>query len=195
MTLDMPAALLVGGASRRMGRPKADLPWEGTTLASWQAERLARLFAEVWVVAKAGQDLPATAGRRLDDSAREPAALHGLTRALEAARGRVFVLAVDLPLLPEALIVEIARRGASTPARALVPEADGRLQPLSAVWDPSVLPLARRRAQEGRLSVSELAREAGAEILPREAWGSFDPEGSAFRNLNTPSDLVTGARA
>jgi molybdopterin-guanine dinucleotide biosynthesis protein A len=88
MRLEMPAALLVGGSSRRMGRPKAELPWRGTTLAGWQAERLSRLFGEVWVVAKAGQPLPETAGRRLDESAAEPAAISASSARSKRRPGR-----------------------------------------------------------------------------------------------------------
>ena len=189
----MPAALLVGGASRRMGRPKAELPWRGTTLAQWQGSRLSRMFREVWVVAKAGQEIPETPARRLDERADPPAAIHGVMRALEEASGRVFVLAVDLPYLPDSLIDRIARQGAATPAPALLPEAEGRLQPLAAVWDVAVLPAARRRVEAGDLSLTDLARAVGAEILVAEAWTGLDPDGMAFRNLNSPADLPAAA--
>jgi molybdopterin-guanine dinucleotide biosynthesis protein A len=195
MRLEMPAALLVGGSSRRMGRPKAELPWRGTTLAGWQAERLSRLFGEVWVVAKAGQPLPETAGRRLDESAAEPAAIFGLIRALEEAPGKIFVLGVDLPLLPDALISLIARRGAESSSRALLAEAQGRLQPLAAVWDAAILPQARARAGAGKLAMTDLARAVGVEVLPREEWADLDAEDTAFRNINTPADLAAAATA
>jgi molybdopterin-guanine dinucleotide biosynthesis protein A len=195
MSLPMPAALLVGGASRRMGRPKADLPWQGTTLAAWQAARLSRLFPEVWIVAKEGQRLPEAPGRRLDEAAEDPAALHGLIRALEEARGKVFVLAVDLPFVTDALVSRIAQEGARCAAPAFLPESEGRLQPLAAVWDAAILPEARRRRSDGLLSLTELARAVGAEVLPADAMADLNPGGTAFRNLNTPADLTAAATA
>ena len=47
----------------------------------------------------------------------------------------------------------------------MVPRAEGRLQPLAAVWRRAVLPLARRRIEAGELSLHGLAEEVGAEII------------------------------
>ena len=52
MTFPMPAAVLAGGASRRMGRPKAALAYGAGTLLEFQTGRLAELFEEVLVVVK-----------------------------------------------------------------------------------------------------------------------------------------------
>ena len=45
--IPMPAAVLAGGASRRMGRSKAALPYGAGTLLEFQTGRLADLFEEV----------------------------------------------------------------------------------------------------------------------------------------------------
>ena len=66
----------------------------------------------------------------LEDEARH-AAIHGLVRALEEAADRVFVLAVDLPALPPALIRAIAARSLASEAAAVLPRAGGRIQPLA----------------------------------------------------------------
>ena len=52
MRIPMPAAVLAGGASRRMGRSKAALPYGAGTLLEFQTKRLAKIFEEVFVVAK-----------------------------------------------------------------------------------------------------------------------------------------------
>jgi molybdopterin-guanine dinucleotide biosynthesis protein A len=180
----MPAAVLAGGASRRMGRPKAALPYGAGTLLEFQTERLAALFEEVLVV---GKEAPEKTGpaRVVLDGVPGHAAIHGLVRALEEARDHVFVLAVDLPALPPALIRTIALRGLSTEAPALVPRAEGRLQPLAAVWRRCALEAARRRIAAGELSLHGLAEEVGAEVLDEEQWREADPSGNAFANLNT----------
>ncbi|MEI4896503.1 NTP transferase domain-containing protein, partial [Klebsiella pneumoniae] len=71
------------------------------------------------------------------------ASIHGLARALEEARDRVFVLAVDVPAMPPALARWLAERALAPDALAVVPRADGRLQPLAAVWRRAALVEAR----------------------------------------------------
>ena len=97
----------------------------------------------------------------------------------------MFVLAVDLPGLPPAVIRLIAGRSLTSNAAAVVPRADGRLQPLAAVWRRSALPAIQRRIAEGHPSLQELVREVGAEILEEADWRAVDPSGFAFENLNT----------
>lgn len=185
MKLSMPAAVLAGGASRRMGRPKAALAYGAGTLLEFQTGRLATLFEEVLVVVKERPSFPVGPARIVLDHGSEHASIHGLVRALEEARDRIFVLAVDLPAVPPALLTAIAERSLASEAAAVVPRADGRLQPLAAVWRRSVLPAAERRIASGDLSLHGLAEEVGAEILEEAEWRRVDPSGAAFANLNT----------
>ena len=183
--IPMPAAVLAGGESRRMGRPKAALPWGAGTLAEHQTGRLARLFEEVWLVVKEEPGPAAGPARVLFDGVAEHAAIHGLRRAVAEARDRVFVLAVDLPALAEAVIREIARRGLETERAAVMAEAGGRLQPLAAVWRREALPELDRRLARGERSLHGLAEAVGAEIIPERDWRAFDPSGNSFVNANT----------
>jgi molybdopterin-guanine dinucleotide biosynthesis protein A len=187
MKIAMPAAVLAGGASRRMGRPKAALPYGASTLLEYQTSRLAELFDEVLVVAKEAPDFAAGPGRVVLDHTADHAAIHGLVRALEEAEDRVFVVAVDQPAVPPALLRAIAFRSLEGDAAAVVPRAGGRLQPLVAVWRRLCLGRARARAEGGDAgrSLHDLAREVGAEIFDESEWSAIDPSGTAFANLNT----------
>lgn len=188
MKLPMPAAVLAGGASTRMGRPKAALPWGSGNLLEFQTTRLATLFREVFVVVKEQPDFGVGPARVLIDPSPEFAAIYGLVRALEEAEDRIFVLGVDLPAMTHDVVREIAFRGLHTPAPALVPEANGRLQPLAAVWRKSAARFAQNRMARGLLSLTALAEEVGAEILAESDWRKLDPSGNAFANVNTISD-------
>jgi molybdopterin-guanine dinucleotide biosynthesis protein A len=190
MKIAMPAAVLTGGASRRMGRPKAALPYGASTLLEYQTTRLAALFDEVLVVAKEPPDFPVGPARVVVDRVAERAAIHGLIRALEEAEDRILVLAVDHPAVPPALLRAIAYRSLDGDASAVIPRAGGRLQPLAAVWRRSCLDPARRRVGAGDLSLHGLAREVGAEVFAESEWSSIDPSGSAFSNLNTLADYA-----
>ena len=63
----LPLLVLAGGQSRRMGRDKATLEWEGTPLLLRVIRRLAPVAAGVWVAARPWASAPArrvSAGRR-----------------------------------------------------------------------------------------------------------------------------------
>jgi molybdopterin-guanine dinucleotide biosynthesis protein A len=181
----MPAAVLAGGASRRMGVPKTALPYGRTTLLAHQAERLWEIFDNVFVVAKEAPGVDAGPARLVFDTSAVRAPIHGLVRALEEVSDRVFVLAVDLPVVTAEVLRAIAQRSLASAAAAILPWADGRLQPLAGVWRARVLPAARERVARGDLSLHGLAEEVGAEIFPEETWRAIDPSGNSFANLNT----------
>ncbi len=184
----MPAAVLAGGASRRMGRPKAALPYGAGTLLEFQTTRLAALFEEVLAVVKEPPAFAVGPARIVCDAAPDHAAIHGLLRALEEARDRIFVLAVDLPSVTPVLLRAIVDRALASDAAAVVPRADGRLQPLAAVWRRAAAPVARRRIAAGEYSLRGLAEEVGADIYEEAEWSALDPSGTAFANLNTLED-------
>lgn len=173
-----------------MGRPKASLPFGAGTLLQHQILRVGPLFEGVFVVVKDTPESALGRARVLIDSTPRHGAIFGLTRALEEVEDHLFVLGVDLPLISPAVIAEIARRGMESPAPALVPLAAGRRQPLAAVWRRTVIPLALERIAQGKLSLQELAEEAGAEILPEADWRALDPSGNSFANLNTMEEYL-----
>ena len=185
MKIPMPAAVLAGGASRRMGRPKASLPYGAGSLLDFQVAKLSTIFDDVFVVAKDAPPAAAQPARVVLDRYSEHAAIYGLVRALEEARDRVFVLAVDLPALTPVLIQAIAARGLDTKAAALIPRAGGKLQPLAAVWRTAALATAKCRIGKENLSLHGLAEDVGAEVFDESDWRFLDPSGTAFENLNT----------
>jgi molybdopterin-guanine dinucleotide biosynthesis protein A len=168
-----------------MGVPKAALPYGRTSLLAHQTGRLSAIFSEVFVVAKEAPGFDAGPARVVLDRVPDRAPIHGLARALEEVSDRLFVLAVDLPVVANEVIRAIAERSLASRAAAVVPLADGRLQPLSAVWRRSVLPAALARIERGELSLHGLAEEIGAEIVAEEIWRALDPSGNSFANINT----------
>jgi molybdopterin-guanine dinucleotide biosynthesis protein A len=190
MKISMPAALLAGGASRRMGRPKALLRFGSGTLLHHQLTKLAPLFEEIFLVVKDPPDAATGKARLLLDATPRQGPIYGLIRTLEEVADRVFVIAIDLPLMASDAIRGIAERGAATAAPALIPQAGGRLQPLAAVWRRSALAAARQQVKSGNLALHVLAETVGAEILPESEWRHLDPSGNSFTNLNTMEDYL-----
>jgi len=181
-------ALLVGGASQRMGRDKAHVALAGEAVATRLARRLAALCEEVLLV---GGDPPADApGRRVPDVEGPRCALRGLASALAAASAeRVLVLATDLPFASEALLLALV---AWPEADVVLPRDPGGPQPLCAVYrrEPALRAASRRLAAGERLALHELLTELEVRTLPQDVLAALDPDGTALSNLNTPEDLA-----
>ncbi len=181
-------AVLVGGASQRMGRDKSRLMVDGVALAARAAGMLAELFEDVVLVG--GEDDPGTVGRWVADGEGPRSALRGLVRALEASDAeRVMVLATDMPLVqPDLLLAMIA----FPRAEVVVPETADGLHPLCALYDrEATLPVARARLEAGKLRLMGLIDSLGAHVFDADEIEAVDPGGRSLVNVNTPEDLAS----
>jgi molybdopterin-guanine dinucleotide biosynthesis protein A len=180
-------ALLLGGASSRMGRDKARLEVGGVAAATRLARILDDLFEEVLLV---GGEPPLEApGRRVADPGGPRCALRGVVGALSAARAeRVLVVATDLlELTPEVLLALLA----FPEADAVVPRSAGGAQPLCALYRRrAALTVATRRLAAGQLAVQGLFDELDVAFLEGPDLAAVDPTGRALANVNAPEDLA-----
>ena len=185
------AALLLGGASERMGSDKAQLELAGAPAAVRLAERLACLCEEVLLV---GGAPPADAeGRRVPDPEGPRCALRGLVGALEAARAeRVLVLAPDLfGLTPDLLLGLIA----APEADVVAPRTERGPEPLCALYrrEPA-LREARARLATGRLALQELLGALSVHWLEGDDLRALGAPERMLANLNTPEELAAFRR-
>lgn len=184
---DITGALLLGGESTRMGRDKAHLEWRGETFSTRAANLLAGLFSETLLV---GGDPASTApGRRVSDPSGPRCALRGLVGALEAATSpRVLVLATDLPLLSEELLLALT---AWPEGDVVVPvDAEG-MHPLCAIYRRDIcLPVAQTHLDSGRLSLRGLLADVECDQVSLEALGLSDLGSTVLTNVNSPGELA-----
>jgi molybdopterin-guanine dinucleotide biosynthesis protein A len=178
--------LLTGGASRRMGRDKADLLVGGVRLA----DRAAAALSEV-----CGLNLEVGPGWSSLESVREEPPGAGPLAAVAAGsrslRGRghggpALVLAVDMPNVEEPLL----RFLATFPAPGtVVPFVGGHPQPLCARYSREALATAERLAEKGETSMRAfLGALAEVQWAGPRMWGRVATE-SAFVDLDDPGDL------
>jgi molybdopterin-guanine dinucleotide biosynthesis protein A len=180
-------AVLVGGASSRIGSDKAHLPIGGVPGAVRVARLLDGLFAEVLLV---GGDPPAeAAGRRVPDGPGPVAALRGLVAALAASTTPwLFVAATDLPLLTPDLVLAIV---AWPEADAVVPRTQRGPHPLCSLYRvEAVLPVARRKLAQGSLALHRLLDELATAWLEPQDLALVDPAATALTNVNTREELA-----
>jgi len=202
------AIVLAGGRSTRMGSPKAQLDWHGSTLLRRAAGIAARAVdGPVVVVAARGQALPELPpGIEIaTDAADDRGPLEGIAAGLAAIGDRaqlVYVTGVDAPFLHPAFVRRVlALLGPD--ADVAVPRADGFAQPLAAAYrTATVAPalqalLAQEGAHLGTRSLLERVRvteidEAALRADPGVA--AHDPQLLSLRNLNDPGEYEAAHR-
>jgi molybdenum cofactor guanylyltransferase len=178
-------AVLAGGRSRRMGRPKAVVELAGRPLVSYPVEAIADAGLEPLVVAKPDSELPALDCRVVREGAEPIHPLAGLVAALEAAGSRpVVALACDMPFVPPELLSWLA----GVPDSIAVAFAAGRVHPLLGRYAPDVAPLFAA-ALDDPMPLTEAVVSLDPRIVGERELERFgDPDRIAF-NVNSAADL------
>jgi molybdopterin-guanine dinucleotide biosynthesis protein A len=172
-TRRLTGVLLVGGASRRFGTPKALAELDGETLAARAWRLLGDACDERLAVGKVadGLGLPFPL---LDDESEVRAPLAGLVAGLRAASNDVVVaIPVDCPRLTATALRELADacRDAAVPPSG----------PLPGAYRRSALPQLELALAEGRLTLRDAL--AGLDVALVEL------DTALLHNVNTPDDL------
>ena len=160
--------LLVGGASRRFGSPKALALFGGETLAERAWRVLGAACEERVAVGKEADALPLPFPV-LDDGSDVRAPIAGLVAGLRAASHDVcLVLPVDCPLISAESLLRLAAHAPAAPPSG----------PLPGAYRRNVLPALERKLERGDYSLREL-EVAVVEIDPGE-----------LVNVNTTDELA-----
>lgn len=180
------AVVLAGGSSRRMGRNKALLEWNGRPLIEHIVLRLLPAFDEVVVVG--GNPYRTSLPRVLWMSDDHPGA--GAAAAIFTALRRLqrpcFICACDMPFVH----AEFGRwlLESAPEAAAHVPRWQGQAQPLHAAWRPSAIPYLAPPSRRLEHVLHHLQKRGTLYWADDEVVRRFDAEGKCFVNLNTPSE-------
>jgi molybdenum cofactor guanylyltransferase len=192
--------VLAGGRSTRMGRPKAELEWHGSTLLHRVCGLIRRVVDGPVVVVRApGQGLPPLPpGVEVTQDAhggRGP--LQGLAAGLTAVDGRAsvaYVSSTDVPLLHPAFVNAVLAAGARDDVDVALPVAQGFRHPLAATYRTSLLPTVEELIATDRMRpaflfercrVHELSEE---ELLADRGLAQGDPSLLSLLNVNDPQE-------
>ncbi len=186
--MDATVAILAGGRSTRMGRPKPGVRIAGHALISYPIAAAQAAGLERFVVAKRDTELPEIYCPVVlePDQPRHP--LCGLIAALRHQRGPVLALACDMVFIDDKLLAWLASHIDTT-----VIEAGGRLQPLLARYDYGSLQLLEEALERGD-SMRDAAAALEPKVVPESDVARFgDPARICF-NANTAADVEEAER-
>ena len=184
------AVLLAGGRSTRMGRDKAALEIEGEPLWSRQLAILrATGSSELFISGRPDGPYAESGVPIIEDLTPDTGPLAALEAVLpRIANPHVIVLAIDLPAMRADFLAALVQTPLAKDC-SVVPEINGRFEPLAAVYAPSLLPLVIECLHGRDHSMQNLLRKANQSGLVI-AHPVRAEERSFFKNLNSPIDLA-----
>lgn len=194
--------VLCGGESRRMGQPKAWLPFGRETILSRIVATVSQVVELVAVVRRPGQALPPLVEpvRIVEDIFVGLGPLAGLHAGIFAVRNdasHVLVVSCDVPLVKVAFLRRLAQcmeetfrlaSNSTVVPLACVPVADDQRHPLVAIYSVEVLSLLETLLHQGRLRPAFLLEQIPVRWLSPNEWADIDPESVSLTNINTPQE-------
>jgi molybdopterin-guanine dinucleotide biosynthesis protein A len=189
--------VLCGGQSKRMGRPKAWLPFAGEIMLPRVVRLLGEAVRPVVVVAAPGQDVPPLPPEvtvvRDEERGRGP--LQGLAAGLQALRGQVdaaYLSSCDVPFLWPAFVRRLIDLLGDQ--AICVPRVGDYHHPLAAVYRVEVAEAVARLLAEDRLRPFFLFEAVPTRVVEAAELSDVDPTFQTLRNLNTPEDYEAALR-
>jgi molybdopterin-guanine dinucleotide biosynthesis protein A len=195
--LQVGGIILCGGQSKRMGRPKAWLPFAGELMLPRVVRLLREAVEPIVVVAAPEQDVPPLPSEvtvvRDEEKGRGP--LQGLAAGLAALTDRAdaaYLSSCDVPFLRPAFVERlIALLGDHA---ICVPHVGDYHHPLAAVYRLEVREAAGRLLAEDRLRPFFLFEAVPTRVVEAAELADVDATFQTLRNLNTPEDYDQAVR-
>jgi molybdopterin-guanine dinucleotide biosynthesis protein A len=182
---------LAGGRSQRMGRDKALLSWGGKTLLGHGLLRLREATGRAAAVLCGPEPRYQDQGAPVfPDVVPEAGALGGILTGLErlpADAGFGLFLAVDIPLVPAALLRRLVER-ARVGVDAVVVLSPSGPEPLCAVYGRTCLEPIRQNVEARQFKVTDFWTALTVHSLQPAALREFGDPAQLFLNVNDAAD-------
>lgn len=176
--------ILAGGLSRRMGRDKALLYYEGERFIEGVYRRMAALFSEVIIIARRPGEYPFIPCRQVTDLVVGGGVLAGIQSGLtHASAPAIFVVACDMPFLNDELIRLLSSGYGGYDV--VMPESGSGHEPLHALYQRTCLPAIETCLHRGSRRIVSFFPQVRVLTIPPEEIAVIDPEFASFRNINT----------
>ena len=186
--------VLAGGGSRRFGRDKALVEFDGEPLIARLCRILQNASAAPVRIIGAAAKYSQIGVECIADRWPGEGPLGGIITALQASDGSAtrdswsLVIGCDMPFLTTQWLQHLASRAIASKAEVVVPESKYGLEPLCACWRGSAAPALTRLFESGIRRVTDAMKQLRMEVLDAADWKRFDNLNRLFWNMNTPAD-------
>ena len=187
--MNISAALLVGGESRRMGQDKATLAFHGSPLWEIQLDLLRKMRPrEIFLSARSDPVWRPADVHFVPDQTPSRGPLSGLAATLSRIRtDHLLALAIDMPLMTEDFLRSLCDM--IKPSCGVIPMIGDRAEPLAAIYPKGAASNVIAALSGPDFSLRSLAKRLIAAGKLRLASVSKNDE-NYFRNFNKPSDFI-----
>jgi len=176
-----------------MGADKALLAFGSGTLLQHALDTVKALSSRPVIVGP--QDRYAPYGSVVEDIFPGCGPLGGIHAALCSTQTDLnLVLSVDMPLMTTDFLRWLLRAAADSNELVIVPESEGRPQPLCAVYRRDVLPALERELKAGNFKVDRMFSLVKTRRISETELCAAGFTPAIFCNVNTPADYEAAAR-
>jgi FdhD protein len=187
LTSGVTAVILAGGNSTRMKSNKALLPYSGELFIERIHRQLSALFPEVILVTNTPEYYSFLPCRMVPDEFPGLGSLAGIHAGLKHSKTEhIFVVACDMPYLNSELIRQMIAK--TSGSDVVIPESDGGLEPLHAMYSKNCLPAMEDALKSGIRKIVDCFDWSKVSVLSKSEIAVVDPEFLSFRNINTPEE-------
>ena len=174
------AIILSGGLSKRMGKDKCDLEFDGETLLNLQIDKM-KLIGITDIIASGYRGKDCKAKVISDDIMKGP--LSGILLGLKnIINDRAFVISVDVPLVRVESIKRIIDYSFEQDLDIVMMRHNGNREPLMGVYKKSLINDIEKILKGDKLSVMKLADAVNYEFL------DIDDDDKYYLNVNYKDD-------
>ena len=189
----MLTVILTGGGSRRMGRDKAMLPWQGSTMLQHLIDKYSAALGDVAVSVNERGRFPFTGAAELCDRYPNLGPLNGIVSAFaETDADLVFLTGTDLPWGDPELVLRLRELMGGADACVLRRGRKG-MEPLFALYGRACGESARRCLETGKQSFFDMLEDVNVRFVSPEELPGFDLE-HILMNVNTAEEYEKAKR-
>ncbi|MGE7761950.1 molybdenum cofactor guanylyltransferase [Peribacillus sp. NPDC097895] len=184
--------LLAGGKSSRMGVNKALLKIGGVVNISRVASELKKVSEKILVITNTFEDYRFLQLPLISDLHKDQGPLGGLHAGMSSSKTELqFLTACDMPFVSAEAINEIISFY-ETGFDAVIPEINGRIQPLFAVYHKRCLPVLTECLVKNELKMSRFLEKISVKIVKETDFMLYHENPEHFQhlffNMNTLED-------
>jgi molybdopterin-guanine dinucleotide biosynthesis protein A len=189
LPIPVTALILCGGRSKRMGRPKAFLPFAGKTIIEHLLSLTRQIFDESLLVSNEPETVSHLDVDVVKDILPYRGPLGGILSGLLVSRNEhVFVIACDMPLINRRLLRSLAAQRHNTDVVVLTHDAG--VEPLLGVYSKACIKPLEESLFAGRLKVHDFLAGLKAKTWEYKETQAESGELPAHFNVNTPQDYA-----
>lgn len=182
--LELSCLILCGGQSKRMGRPKAFLPYNGMTLIENMLDKMSEIFSEVLLVSNNSDEFEHLSADCVRDIVPRRGPLVGiLSGMLVARKEKCFVIPCDMPFIDADTVNKIVEQEQTAPV--VIYSCGAHIEPLLGVYDSALVSEIEDAIFDGRDGILDfLDSTAYRTVQFPEKRGQLP----VHFNIDTPSD-------